>query len=42
MPNANMNEIQRLAEIQRQYILELTQHQHQASSSSSRQNNWKP
>lgn len=42
MPNVNLNDIQRLAEIQRQYFLELSQHQQQASSSSSRQNNWKP
>lgn len=42
MQNVNFNDIQRLAEIQRQYLLELTQHQQQASGSSSRQNNWKP
>lgn len=42
MQNANLNDIQRLAEIQRQYLLDLAQHQQQASGSSSRHNNWKP
>lgn len=41
MQNANFD-IQRLAEIQRQYLLELTQQNQHASGSSSRQNNWKP
>lgn len=45
--NANMQDainLQQIAEIQRQYLLELAsaQHQQQASSSSNRQNNWKP
>lgn len=42
--NMNLNDIQRFAELQRQYLLDLTsaQHQQQASSSSNRQNNWKP
>lgn len=45
--NANMQNainLQQIAEIQRQYLLELAsaQHQQQASSSSNRQNNWKP
>lgn len=38
--NANMNDIQRFAEMQRQYFLDL-QHQPQPNSSNSRQNNWK-
>lgn len=42
MPNASNFDMQRLAEMQRQYILELSQHQQQPSSSNSRQNNWKP
>lgn len=41
--NMNMNDIQRYAEMQRQYLLDLMpqQHQQQPSSSNSRQNNWK-
>lgn len=40
----NAIDLQRFAELQRQYLLELAsaQHQQQASSSSNRQNNWKP
>lgn len=43
MGNLNVNDIQRIAELQRQYLLDLIpQHQQQApSSSNNRQNNWK-
>lgn len=46
MPNVNFNDMQRqMAEFQRQYLLEFSSLQHQqqqGSSSSNRQNNWKP
>lgn len=37
----NVNEIQRLAEMQRQYLMDIIPQQQQPNSNSNRQNNWK-